>query len=238
MEQVSVCRRGWFEEDIRSFGDKKLMILKNAAEDIIWLLNRGYALRSAISFAGNHYSLTDRQRLALFRAVASDTQIENRKKKLLSENQTFDSPVIDGFNTIVTLETALSASLLLKCRDKTIRDLAGLRGTYRIIDKTEKAISLIIETLKISGIKKCLFYLDKQVSNSGRLKTLIAETAEFFSFPAEIELASNVDTKLIQHPCVITSDSVVLDKCISWKNLCGEIIEKYIPQAWLVNILP
>lgn len=59
---------------------------------------------------------------------------------------------IDGFNTVITLEVALSASLLLKCMDGTIRDLAGLRGTYCLIDKTDTAILLIGNILGKSGI--------------------------------------------------------------------------------------
>lgn len=47
-----------------------------------------------------------------------------------------DSEVyIDCFNTVISLEIAFSDSTLLLCMDGTIRDLAGLRGTYRLIDK-------------------------------------------------------------------------------------------------------
>ncbi len=38
--------------------------------------------------------------------------------------------------------------------DGTIRDLAGLRGTYKLIDKTEIAIMMIGETLKKYKIGK------------------------------------------------------------------------------------
>ena len=40
---------------------------------------------------------------------------------------------IDGFNIIITLEVLLCDSILFSCMDGTIRDLAALRGTYRII---------------------------------------------------------------------------------------------------------
>ena len=57
--------------------------------------------------------------------------------------------------------------------DGTIRDLAGLRGTYKLIDKTDRAINLIGEYLQKLKIKKVVFYLDSPVSNSGRLKIRI-----------------------------------------------------------------
>ena len=75
-----------------------------------------------------------------------------------------------GFNTIITLEVALSGSLLLKSMDGTIRDLAALRGTYRLIDKTDSAIMLIGRVLEKMGVNKAIFYLDAPVSNSGKVE--------------------------------------------------------------------
>lgn len=67
--------------------------------------------------------------------------------------------VFDRFNTIITLEVALSRSLLLAEMDGIIRDLAGLRGTYRIVDKTVRAVELLFAHLDELGVKKALFYL-------------------------------------------------------------------------------
>ena len=53
--------------------------------------------------------------------------------------------------------------------DGNIRDLAGLRGTYKLIDKTDRAIDLIGQELEKLKVSKAVFYLDKPVSNSGRL---------------------------------------------------------------------
>ena len=51
--------------------------------------------------------------------------------------------------------------------DSTIRDLAGLRGSYRIVDKTVRAVELLLARLEALEVKEALFYLDQQVSNSG-----------------------------------------------------------------------
>lgn len=64
------------------------------------------------------------------------------------------------------------------CMDGTYRDLAGLRGTYRLIDKTDAAIRLILSELQRLSVNRAVFWLDAPVSNSGRLKTRIAEIAE------------------------------------------------------------
>ena len=131
---------------------------------------------------------------------------------------------IDGFNTIITLEVALSDSVLLRCMDGTIRDLAALRRTYRLIDKTETAIMLIGRILEKNKVSKAIFYLDAPVSNSGRLKQKIIELLSPFTFEVQAEVINNVDAVLETLDNVITSDAIILDKCVSWINLNAKIL--------------
>ena len=77
---------------------------------------------------------------------------------------------------------ALSDSLLLRCMDGTVRDLAALRGTCRLIDKTTRAIEMVGRMLEKGGVGKAVFYLDSPVSNSGRLKERIGALREEYPF--------------------------------------------------------
>ena len=112
--------------------------------------------------------------------------------------------------------------------DGTIRDLAGLRGTYSVIDKTEVAIKLIGEFLLENNIPKAIFYLDKPVSNSGRLKMKILDILEVTALQIEVENIDNVDSVLKSKENVVSSDAIILDNCISWINLNKYIIDKKI----------
>ena len=69
--------------------------------------------------------------------------------------------------------------------------------------------------------------LDEPVSNSGRLKALIADVAEAeqYLFKVDIQILKNVDRMLYHKERVITSDSIILDHCISWVNLTAEIMK-------------
>jgi hypothetical protein len=230
-------RRGYHIEDIHYFGMESSGVLRRAAEDVCYLLNRGYNIRQAVTFAGNHYLLAERQRSALVRSLASDIQLTARKRRELENGQLPGCIHIDGFNTIITLETALSGSMLLSCLDGTVRDLAGLHGTYRIIDKTEPAVRLVFRSLIKNGVSSAVVYLDKQVSNSGRLCSLVSEIAEKEHFRTQTKLIPDVDTQLICSGCVITSDSVILDRCGAWYNLNRRIIETSIADAWVVRLL-
>ena len=131
---------------------------------------------------------------------------------------------------------ALSNSTIIRCMDGTIRDLAGLRGTYRIIDKTDMAINLIGEKLEELKVRKAVFYLDEPVSNSGRLKMKILDMLAEYDYDVEAELVRNADKELENMENVISSDAVVLDKSISWFNMAGQIIEKEIRKDMCVNL--
>ncbi len=107
---------------------------------------RGYDVKPVTTFVGNHYLFSERQRLALARSVSAKEYIRKRvnKELLQTGNEYLPETVhIDGFNTVITLEVALSGSPVFYCRDGALRDLAGLRGTYRVIDKTQEAIELL-----------------------------------------------------------------------------------------------
>lgn len=221
-------QRGYFPGDEKEFCDEAVQKLHRAGCDLSYLLNQGYHIKGASVFVGNHYLLSERQRLALVRAVSPKENIELRKSKELKSGLEDCVVNIDGFNTIITLEVAFSGSPLLKCMDGTIRDLAGLRGTYRLIDKTDLAIAGIGKTLEANKIKKAIFYLDAPVSNSGRLKERIIELLKIFHFDVQVENINNVDAVLEKSEHVITSDAIILNKCESWYNLTKAIIEEEI----------
>jgi len=229
-------KRGYVPKDKEEFSSIWLEKLHRAAEELKYLLERGYAIKGATTFIGNHYMLSERQRLALMRAVSSNEDIGLRASKRLIWKDLNESTVhIDAFNTIITLEVALSESLLVHSMDSAIRDLAGLRGTYRIIENTYLAAQLIFQQLDKFGVKKVVFYLDAPVSNSGRLKILLLEEARTHKVEAEAIVINDVDKTLEKLSHVITSDAIILNKCISWFNLNAEILKESIPSAWYVS---
>ncbi len=223
---MTTIKRGYSPNDEKEFGSRSLENLHRAGRDLYYLLNQGYPIKGASTFVGNHYLLSERQRLALVRAVSSEADLQIRRNKEVKNIPHGSTVNIDGFNTIITLEVALSDSLLLRCMDGTIRDLAALRGTYRLIDKTETAIMLIGKTLEQNRVDKAVFYLDAPVSNSGRLKQKIIETLLSFDMKVKVEVIHNVDSVLEKLEHVITSDAIILDKCISWINLNGMIMKE------------
>lgn len=231
------ARRGYVPEDERNFSPEAIEILRTASRHIRYLLDERYDLKQASTFVGNHFLLSERQRLAMMRSLASGKQLSERKKKLVPMDQLAGREVwIDGFNTITTLEVLLCRSILFRCMDGTIRDLAALRGTYRLIPETNDAIRMMLNFLKSAGVEKINILLDQPVSNSGRLKARIADIAEESGCSnLDIQILRDVDRTLYDKKLVITSDSVILDHCRSWVNLTAECVKQMeclIFQVW------
>ena len=141
---TKVSKRGYDEKDKIWFASDELARLHKAHEEIKWLLDRDYKMESVITFVCNKYLFTLRQRDALKRATSTSEKVVYRKNKILSIDKIKEGPIyIDGFNLIITIEVALSKGTLIFCDDDNIRDIAGLRGTYKIIDKTDIALDII-----------------------------------------------------------------------------------------------
>ena len=240
------AKRGYTPEDERNFSPDAVERMRIASRHIQYLINEGYDLKQATVFVGNHFLLSERQRLAIMRSVAKDQDLAERKSKQLPLSELKGKEVwIDGFNTVITLEVLLSDSLLFTCMDGTIRDLAALRGTYRLIPETTEAVRLMFDILQEASVGKVNILLDEPVSNSGRLKSLIAETAESKhsssliaetaeqnkSFDLDIRILRDVDRTLYGKEGVITSDSIILDHCTSWFNLTSECLRRKGKQA-------
>ena len=240
------AKRGYTPEDEKNFSPDAVERMRIASRHIQYLINEGYDLKQATVFVGNHFLLSERQRLAIMRSVAKDQDLAERKSKQLPLSELKGKEVwIDGFNTVITLEVLLSDSLLFTCMDGTIRDLAALRGTYRLIPETTEAVRLMFDILQEASVGKVNTLLDEPVSNSGRLKSLIAETAESKysssliaetaeqnkSFDLDIRILRDVDRTLYGKEGVITSDSIILDHCTSWFNLTSECLRRKGKQA-------
>ena len=234
---METVKRGYVPKDTIEFGSKAAAKLNGAAQELAFLLDRGYDTKSASTFVGNHHLLSERQRLALARITSPRAALEERERKRLQEAP--EAMVLDGFNTVITLEVALSGSLLLEGMDGTIRDLAGLRGSCRIVDKTVRAVELLLdrlEALEALEVKEALFYLDQQVSNSGCLRALPLDRAAERGVQVRVELHPSVDGVLSRLENVVTTDAIILDKCGSWYNLNRGIIEEAVPEAWVLRL--
>ena len=202
-----------------------------------YLLDRGYSQNSVLDLVSRRHELRVRQRLALQRSLCSGNQQRARTQKCVAVGSLRGGVIeIDGFNLIIGLEVALSGGLLIRCQDGALRDLAGLRGSYHLVEETERALGLLAEAFGELGIAEARFYLDRPVSNSGRLRARILERTAQWPCRVEVSVVSNPDRELIDRSRVVSSDSAVLDRAASWANLLGYLVESRIESTWLIDL--
>lgn len=236
---MKTVRRGYLPEYEILFKND-LEILKKAAKDVHYLLNNGYKIKMSTKFVQQHYRLTESQRLALARSIASDKDIALRKAKELTKEECMNKEIyIDGFNAIIPMESLVSNSPLLIGMDGAVRDMANLKGSYHIIDKTEPAINLLLNKLDELKISKAHIFLDRPISNSGRLKTLIRTIGEKYNVELDIVLLDAVDKELYYKENIVSGDSIILDNCVSWIPLYKWIVEDYEKEnkVWKIKLL-
>ena len=182
--------------------------------------------------------------MALRRSACSDRALKHRCEGRVSLDVCAGCPIaIDGYNLLITIEAAMSGGLVIVGRDGCYRDLASIHGTYRKVEETIPALNLIADYLARADISRVDWYLDRPVSNSGRLKCVIAEVIERradagFNEPTwNIELANNPDAILAGYDgYVATADSAVLDRRSQWINLAAEMVDVQVPDAWRLDL--
>ncbi len=230
--------RGPHPEDRLLFAGDQIPRLRAAAGDLAWLLSRNYAPNSALKLVGDRYKLTSRQRVAVSRCTCSDSQLRRRSEHQVSpEEARSEILLIDGYNVLTSLEAALSGGVILHARDRCYRDMASMHGSYRKVRETLPALEILGNVLSQWQIGSCHWLLDQPVSNSGRLASVLRELAEQKGWCWQVELAADPDAQLIDTDHVVVSaDSHILDRAGRWLNLAKGAIDRFVPQAWIVDL--
>lgn len=230
--------RGPHPEDRRLFAAERVPELRVAVGHLAWLLERDYALPSALKLVGDRFQLEDRQRLALMRSACTPRQRWQRLARRVEPAQLAGRRVlVDGYNLLTTLEAALAGGVVLVGQDGGYRDLASMHGTYRRVEETRPALELAGQWFVRQSVTAVHWLFDAPVSNSGRLKQLVEALGRERGWPWSAELAANPDGLLIESEDVIaTADSAVLDRCRQWTPVAAAIVSEEIPTAWVLDL--
>jgi hypothetical protein len=226
--------RGPGPQDPEWFGSGARPALAAAVSDLSWLLSRGYAEPSSLKLVGDRHRLVERQRIAVLRSACSDEALAARRARRVDHRALAGRPLrIDGFNLVLTLESALGGGVIIGGRDGCFRDLASVHGTYRRVEETRPALELAARWLGEWGAGPSTWLLDAPVSNSGRLAAMVRAASPNWS----AEVVPNPDAILSQPgDLVVSADSVVLDRCGEWVNLARALVEAAAPGAFVVNL--
>ncbi|MCL7401644.1 MAG: DUF434 domain-containing protein [Thaumarchaeota archaeon] len=213
-------------------------VLKEAAVDLRYLLDRGYRKESALRLIGDKYQLDKSERLVLYRSTYSKNEIQNVKEKMLESSMVSGKDLwIDGFNVLNTVEAALKGELLILCDDGIVRDFSQVYGRYRFSQLTLSSLQLIMGELKNLYPSCVRVFYDSQISKSGEIAKITREVISNLGLRGDAETTKTVDSILSKTDAVVcTSDSVILSACRYIFDLAGYIITSRIDNAVILTL--
>ena len=212
--------------------------LQEAARDFRYLLNRGYPRKASLELVGNRHTLSSDQRHLLHRGVFSDSDARLRTKKKISLRSLRDKPLaIDGYNILITVESALSDRPLISSNDGFIRDISGLSGKFKKTEITDKALHLIVDFLKKTGPRHTLFLFDAPISRSGLLAQKVRKILNDENVSGDARAVRVPEETLIGfNGIVATSDTAIIDRSPEVFDLAGQIIKNRIRPGALLKL--
>lgn len=232
--------RGPHPLDHQLFSEAAVPVLARAVRDLSWLKTRGYSDASAMKLVGDRYQLRQRQRVAVGRCACSDSAKQARASRERAVEGIAGQPIlIDGLNVITTIEVALSGGALFIGRDRCLRDMASFHGSYRLVEETERAVAILVDLVDAMSPSSAKLYIDRPVSNSGRLAEVVRRLASKRGSMLQAETADRVDEALQASSAVVaTADSRILDACSAWVSLARAAVEANraeLEPLWLLD---
>jgi hypothetical protein len=109
-----------------------------------------------------------------------------------------------------------------------------------LVQETERAVSILVDLVDSMKPSEATLYIDRPVSNSGRLAEIVRATAAAKSSCLEATTADRVDELLkVSTAVVATADSAILDRCRDWLSLARLAIEENraeLEPLWLLDL--
>lgn len=214
--------RGVHPKDEKLFAPEFRPTIGQAIIDLYFLYSRQYSESIALRLVGDHFLLHKRQRFALQKIVSSKDEINNLFQSEINEQKAIGQHLaIDGFNLLIFMEVLLSDGFIFQCLDGTYRDIASVHGSYHQIIETDEAILQLGKFLQRLQPKSLTWFLDRPVSNSGKLANHLREISQQEGWNWTVEIVSNPDQAMLalKQTVLISNDRIILSRSENWYNL-------------------
>ena len=212
--------------------------LRQAAQDLRYLLGRGYPRELCLKLTGDRWGLDAHQRQVLRRAVAAPEKARSRRERLLPLTALKGQAVgVDGHNVIITLESALTGAVLVAADDGAVRDI-GQRGRhYGPGPHTETAARMMIDALARAGAASVLILLDAPLPFSGQLAAELRAMMEQTGLPGEARTAADPEKDLAVFDGIVAgADGPLIDAAARPLDLAGAIIRAMKPCPEMISL--
>lgn len=217
-----------------TFAADELARLKLAAEEMAWMIGRGYPRKDILALVAAHHGLGGSARIALDRSVCSEPQYRRRAAREMEAEDLARRPIaVDGLDLARVAEAALGGLTLLAALDGSYSALDDARASAPGPD-TDRALALLGKALAKLKPSKTTFVIDRATPDAGALADR-ARAVLFAKAKGEVVLADDLVRELSAAPCVASTRADVLDACKSWYNLTRDVVDA-VPNARVLRL--
>ncbi len=181
--------------------------------DYRYLLERDYPQKSMLKLVGDRYALPAAERVMLYRGLATENQVKNRKEKVIRQLPPHTRITIDGFNVCRTVGSYLNGNPVFVGMDGLLRDVSELHRKKLKWEVLEKAVDFILQFLAEKQIASAWFYFDTPISHSGKMCALVNSRLPYYRLSGTAETVFSPDYELIQTTkgVLCTADSNIIE---------------------------
>ncbi|MCK5056086.1 MAG: DUF434 domain-containing protein [Candidatus Aminicenantes bacterium] len=187
-------------------------IFKDALQDYLFLLNRGYPEKPAVKLVGDRYRLSSVERIALYRGLTSEEKALRRRAKITVDTKG-KKLYIDGYNVLFTLMNYLFGKLIFIGNDGLMRDCGETYGKIENETLFYRAVDLLLDY--IGGCKPAVIkiYFDSPVSGSEQHVNGVEKRLEVKKLAGDVLLVKSADEELKEKTegIIATCDSEIID---------------------------
>ncbi len=180
--------------------------------------------KDSVEIVGKRYALRKMEVVALSKLVRPPEESLRNSLKVVPVTCASGRDLgIDGFNVLITLEAALSGQPVYSCSDGIVRDLTLAYSSYKPTEKFDEAVELIRDELRELNPSRAVIYLDSPISKSGKLASRLRE---MLGNEVEIRVSKTVDSDILNHEVVASSDSRIVSHAPCVIDLPRAILER------------
>lgn len=174
----------------------------------------------------------------LHRGIFSQKESSRRRHKLLSVQDIKSANLaIDGYNVVITIESALRGLPLIEANDGVVRDVAEVSSQYKVSETTNQALEILFDLLWHLRPANTLILLDAPISFSGTFASKLREMMKDRQMVGDALAVKVPERYLIGFEGIVaTSDSALIDQSEKVVDLAGHIVRVVIRYESLVSL--
>ena len=200
--------------------------VREGITDLRYLLGRGYNREGALRLIGDKYQLGTPERSLLFRCVYDPTTAQRIRSRIHPVEDLATAQItIDGYNTLITVESYLLGLPVVLSDDGMVRDISEVHRKHRMTPTTMNALRTIANLLGSVQPSHVLFLYDAQVSRSGELCEKTLEILNELKVLGRAQTTRTADRDVLRSGGFIcSSDYALISKAEKVVDLAGAII--------------